>query len=124
MGRRSVVFIVNFEDFTHCSDIAIVDFEQVNAGWECTLLVLFSFYFQEKSLFQIHFLMCSISSKPIRLQNCLTIISQERIERLFCQFRHLYRVMKEGKNRYFSVWVLHDVSRHLDTSYKTQTEKS
>ena len=30
--RRSGVFIVNFE-FTPCSSISIVNFEQVNAGW-------------------------------------------------------------------------------------------
>ena len=33
--RSSSVFIVNFkqEDFTHCSGVSIVDFEQVNNGW-------------------------------------------------------------------------------------------
>ena len=31
--HRSGVFIVNFTYFTHCSDVHIVDFEQVNAGW-------------------------------------------------------------------------------------------
>ena len=33
---RSGIFIVNLTDFTYCSGIAIVDFEQVNAGWEET----------------------------------------------------------------------------------------
>ena len=23
----------NFGDFTHCSDVSVVDFEQVNTGW-------------------------------------------------------------------------------------------
>ena len=31
--HRSGVFILNFEYFTHCSGVSIVDFEQVNVGW-------------------------------------------------------------------------------------------
>ena len=34
-GRRSGIFIVNFEhNFTPCSSVSIVHFEQVNTGWE------------------------------------------------------------------------------------------
>ena len=36
--RRSGVFIVNFEEISHCSGVSVVDFEQLNAGWEATLL--------------------------------------------------------------------------------------
>ena len=31
--RRSVIFIFNFEQISHCSGVSIIDFEQVNAGW-------------------------------------------------------------------------------------------
>ena len=37
-SRRSGVFIVNFEEISHCSGVSIVDFEQVNTSWEATLL--------------------------------------------------------------------------------------
>ena len=34
-----VVLIVNFErDVTHCSGVTIVDFGQVNTGWECLVV--------------------------------------------------------------------------------------
>ena len=33
--RRFGVFVVNFEHISHlCSSVSIVNFEQVNAGWE------------------------------------------------------------------------------------------
>ena len=32
----SFVFFKLRTDFTHCSAVSIVDFEQVNVGWECT----------------------------------------------------------------------------------------
>ena len=33
--RRFGVFIVNFEHISHrCSSVSIVNFEQVNAGWD------------------------------------------------------------------------------------------
>ena len=31
--RRYSVFIVNFERISHCSDVPIVVFEQLNTGW-------------------------------------------------------------------------------------------
>ena len=31
--RRSGVFVVNFERISLCSSVSIVNFEQVNAGW-------------------------------------------------------------------------------------------
>ena len=51
---RSDVFIVNFEHFTPCSSVSIVNFEQVNAGLiiaerlllESYLLILLLFNFQ------------------------------------------------------------------------------
>ena len=36
--RRSGIFIVNFEHFTPSSTVSIVNFEQVNAGWDCIKL--------------------------------------------------------------------------------------
>ena len=35
--RRSVVFIANFEQVSHCSSVSIVDFEQVNTGWAANI---------------------------------------------------------------------------------------
>ena len=32
--RRSGVFVVNFERILLCSSVSIVNFEQVNAGWD------------------------------------------------------------------------------------------
>ena len=32
--RRSGVFVVNFERISLCSCVSIVNFEQVNAGWD------------------------------------------------------------------------------------------
>ena len=32
--RRSGIFMVNFEHFTTCSIVSIVNFEQVNTGWD------------------------------------------------------------------------------------------
>ena len=39
--RRSSVFIVNFEEISHFFSFSIVDFEQVNICWACTLVVVF-----------------------------------------------------------------------------------
>ena len=36
--RRSGVFIDNFEHFTPCSKVPIINFEKVNAGWDGTRL--------------------------------------------------------------------------------------
>ena len=39
--RRSGIFICNFEHFfTPCSSVSIVNFEQVNTGWEVTTINL------------------------------------------------------------------------------------
>ena len=35
-------------DFTHCSGVSFVDFEQVNGGWECLLRVIFVIYYAMK----------------------------------------------------------------------------
>ena len=40
----------NFGDFTHCSDVSMVDFEQVNTGW-----VAESFYVYLSSLLSFTF---------------------------------------------------------------------
>ena len=40
---RSDVFIVNFEQILHCSGVAIVNFEQVNVGWEDSILSTLEF---------------------------------------------------------------------------------
>ena len=37
--RRSGVFIVNFEHISHLVLVSVVNFEQVNAGWDCDLLL-------------------------------------------------------------------------------------
>ena len=44
--RRSVVFIANFEQVSHCSSVSIVDFEQVNTGWAANI---FFFLFNKRS---------------------------------------------------------------------------
>ena len=38
--ERFGVFIVNFEQISHCSGNSTADFEQVNAGWNNTFLNL------------------------------------------------------------------------------------
>ena len=45
---RSGVVIVNFEQIPHCSGVSIVDFEQVNAGWEGHTSITSSFGLNHK----------------------------------------------------------------------------
>ena len=41
--RRFGAFIINFEHFfTPFSSVSIVNFEQVNAGWDITLTVIYA----------------------------------------------------------------------------------
>ena len=45
--RRFGAFIINFEHFfTPFSSVSIVNFEQVNAGWECFVQLVLIFIFQ------------------------------------------------------------------------------
>ena len=37
---RSDIFIVNFEHFTPCSSVSIVNIEHVIAGWQCAFKIL------------------------------------------------------------------------------------
>ena len=46
--RRFGVFIVNFEHISHlCSNVSIVNFEQVNAGWALTCRNILPMYILE-----------------------------------------------------------------------------
>ena len=41
---RSDVFILSFEHISHCSGVSIVNFEQLNTDWVCTIFSLRHFF--------------------------------------------------------------------------------
>ena len=41
---RSDVFILSFEHMSHCSGVSIVNFEQLNTDWVCTIFSLRHFF--------------------------------------------------------------------------------
>ena len=70
-------------DFTHCSTVSIVDFEQVNTSWEGLLKVfmIFSKVFQSLNLFQIKFPKISCN-----------FVKKEALAQVFsCEFCQIYQ---------------------------------
>ena len=74
-------FVVNFEHFTHCPGVSIVDFEPENAGWIEALIFLSDFFF-----FFFFFLIVYIQDKEILALFLLkitnsgqTLLKEERI---------------------------------------------
>ena len=49
--RRSVVFIINFEHFTSCSSVSIVNCKQVFSGWVCLNISFLELKFRRVNLF-------------------------------------------------------------------------
>ena len=78
--RRSVVFIVNFEHFTTCSSVSIVNFEQVFAGWVCLNISILELKFRRVNLFTTCLIVphhLGLQDHPKKAKTLLTRFTQD-----------------------------------------------